>query len=160
MPVDQNGPMKGQISLRGHRADSALWGWNRSFEFTVYLSHHITDTSQPISSKLSQNEFKGETSSYIKRQAAKQKKTLFQGKEKQRAGRNIENLPHWSKVNDGIYFFFEQPGKFTSVSNENKLRSAMATYYDFFSRNTQGDKPIISIPYVDAFGSGNDLFVT
>ena len=36
-PTWQNGPTKGQISSRGHRAESALWGWNRSFEFTVYL---------------------------------------------------------------------------------------------------------------------------
>lgn len=33
----------------------------------------------------------------------------------------------------------------------------MATYYDFFSRNVEKDKPIISVPYVDAFGSGNNL---
>jgi len=45
-------------------------------------------------------------------------------------------------------------GKFTSISNTNNLRSTMATYYDFFSRNVEKDKPIISVPYVDAFGSG------
>ncbi|KAL9960905.1 hypothetical protein ACROYT_G034413 [Oculina patagonica] len=49
---------------------------------------------------------------------------------------------------------FVIPGKFTSISNTNNLRSAMATYYDFFSRNAESDKPIISIPYVDAFGGG------
>ena len=30
----------------------------------------------------------------------------------------------------------------------------MATYYDFFSTNTVRNEPIISIPYVDAFGIG------
>ena len=35
-PTWQNGPTKGQISSRGHRAESALWGWNRSFEFTAW----------------------------------------------------------------------------------------------------------------------------
>ena len=36
-PTWQNGPTKGQISSRGYRAESALWGWNRSFEFTVEI---------------------------------------------------------------------------------------------------------------------------
>ena len=30
----------------------------------------------------------------------------------------------------------------------------MATYYDFFSSNTVRNEPIISIPYIDAFGTG------
>ena len=30
----------------------------------------------------------------------------------------------------------------------------MATYYDFFSTNTIRNEPIISIPYIDAFGTG------
>ena len=30
----------------------------------------------------------------------------------------------------------------------------MATYYDFFSENLVRDAPIISIPYIDAFGTG------
>ncbi|XP_068693104.1 VWFA and cache domain-containing protein 1-like [Montipora foliosa] len=45
-------------------------------------------------------------------------------------------------------------GKFTYVSNTNNLRRDLATYYDFFSTNTIRDEPIISIPYVDTFGTG------
>ena len=30
----------------------------------------------------------------------------------------------------------------------------MATYYDFFSKNTESNKPIVSVPYVDAAGLG------
>ena len=45
-------------------------------------------------------------------------------------------------------------GKFTYVENTNNLRSDMATYYDFFSTNTIRNEPIISIPYIDAFGTG------
>ena len=48
-------------------------------------------------------------------------------------------------------------GKFTYVSNTNNLRRDMATYYDFFSSNIVRDEPIISIPYVDAFGTGKVL---
>ena len=55
---------------------------------------------------------------------------------------------------------FCQSGKFTSISDAKNLRSAMATYYDFFSRNAEKDRPIISVPYVDAFGSGNNIFST
>ncbi|KAL9960914.1 hypothetical protein ACROYT_G034422 [Oculina patagonica] len=45
-------------------------------------------------------------------------------------------------------------GKFTYVQDAKNLRRDLATYYDFFSTNTIRDKPIISIPYVDAFGTG------
>ncbi|KAL9960908.1 hypothetical protein ACROYT_G034416 [Oculina patagonica] len=45
-------------------------------------------------------------------------------------------------------------GKFTYVQDTKNLRRDLATYYDFFSTNTIRDKPIISIPYVDAFGTG------
>ncbi|KAL9960925.1 hypothetical protein ACROYT_G034433 [Oculina patagonica] len=45
-------------------------------------------------------------------------------------------------------------GKFTYVQDTKNLRKDLATYYDFFSTNTIRDKPIISIPYVDAFGTG------
>ena len=45
-------------------------------------------------------------------------------------------------------------GKFTYVQNTNNLRGDMATYYDFFSTNTIRNEPIISIPYIDAFGTG------
>ncbi len=34
------------------------------------------------------------------------------------------------------------------------LRKDLATYYDFFSTQTVRDEPIISIPYIDAFGTG------
>lgn len=45
-------------------------------------------------------------------------------------------------------------GTFTYVQNTNNLRTVMATYYDFFSSNTVRKEPIISIPYIDAFGLG------
>ena len=48
-------------------------------------------------------------------------------------------------------------GKFTYVSNTNNLRRDLGTYYDFFSTNTIRDEPIISIPNVDAFGTGKVL---
>lgn len=47
-----------------------------------------------------------------------------------------------------------QAGKFTTVSDTDNLRSVMATYYDFFSKNTERSKPIISVPYIDAAGLG------
>ncbi|KAJ7382932.1 hypothetical protein OS493_031707 [Desmophyllum pertusum] len=46
------------------------------------------------------------------------------------------------------------PGKFTSVSDTDNLRNAMATYYDSFSKNTESNNPIISVPYIDAAGLG------
>ena len=52
------------------------------------------------------------------------------------------------------YSYFLKHAKFTSVSNTDNLRSAMATYYDFFSKNTESSNPIISVPYIDAAGLG------
>ena len=54
--------------------------------------------------------------------------------------------------------FFFKAGKFTYVSNTNTLRNDMATYYDFFSSKTIRNEPIISIPYVDAFGLGKKRY--
>ncbi|XP_078384872.1 VWFA and cache domain-containing protein 1-like [Oculina patagonica] len=45
-------------------------------------------------------------------------------------------------------------GKFTYVKDTENLRKDLATYYDFFSTKTVRDEPIISIPYIDAFGTG------
>ncbi|KAL9960915.1 hypothetical protein ACROYT_G034423 [Oculina patagonica] len=45
-------------------------------------------------------------------------------------------------------------GTFTHVKNIKNLRKDLATYYDFFSTQTVRDEPIISIPYIDAFGTG------
>ena len=50
-------------------------------------------------------------------------------------------------------------GKFTYVQNTNNLRTVMATYYDFFSSNTVRNEPIISIPYIDAFGLGKNCII-
>ena len=47
-------------------------------------------------------------------------------------------------------------GRFTYVQDTNSLRKDLATYYDYFSKNTARDEPIISIPYIDAFGTGKD----
>ncbi|KAL9960894.1 hypothetical protein ACROYT_G034402 [Oculina patagonica] len=49
-------------------------------------------------------------------------------------------------------------GSFTTVSDTDNLLSVMATYYDFFSKNTEPNKPIISSPYVDV--AGFDLMTT
>lgn len=40
------------------------------------------------------------------------------------------------------------------VKDTKNLRKDLATYYDFFSTKTVRDEPIISIPYIDAFGTG------
>ena len=40
------------------------------------------------------------------------------------------------------------------MSNTNTLQNDMAINYDFFSSRTIRNEPIISIPYVDAFGTG------
>ena len=54
--------------------------------------------------------------------------------------------------------FFFKAGKFTYVSNTNTLRNDMATYYDFFSSKTIRNEPIVSIPYIDAFGTGKKRY--
>ena len=36
----------------------------------------------------------------------------------------------------------------------NNLRGDMATYYNFFSTHKARNEPIVSIPYIDAFGTG------
>ena len=57
-----------------------------------------------------------------------------------------------------LMLFFFKAGKFTYVSDTNTLRNDMATYYDFFSSKTIRNEPIISIPYVDAFGTGKKRY--
>ena len=36
----------------------------------------------------------------------------------------------------------------------------MATYYTLFSSIQQLTQPVVSVPYVDAFGTGNELSLT
>ena len=57
-------------------------------------------------------------------------------------------------------FFFPQPGIFTSVPDISTLRSKMATYYTLFASVQQLTQPVVSVPYVDAFGTGNELSLT
>ncbi len=42
----------------------------------------------------------------------------------------------------------------THVSDPSDLRSAMASYYDFFSEDNDNDNVIFSVPYFDGFGIG------
>ena len=65
-------------------------------------------------------------------------------------------LPSFDKQVTKILFglFCLRLGKLTYVQNTNNLRGDMATYYDFFFTNTIRNEPIISIPYIDAFGTG------
>ena len=57
-------------------------------------------------------------------------------------------------------FFFPQPGIFTSVPDISTLRSKMATYYTLFASVQQLTQPVVSVPYVDAFGTGKELNLT
>ena len=40
------------------------------------------------------------------------------------------------------------------------LRSKMATYYTLFASVQQLTQPVVSVPYVDAFGLGKELSLT
>ncbi len=42
----------------------------------------------------------------------------------------------------------------THVSDPSDLRSAMASYYDFFSEDGNDDGVIFSVPYLDSLGLG------
>ncbi|XP_068714497.1 VWFA and cache domain-containing protein 1-like [Montipora foliosa] len=54
------------------------------------------------------------------------------------------------------------PGKFTHVQDLSTLRSEMATYYtaDLFGSVKQLHQPVVSVPYVDAFGTGLLISIT
>ena len=52
-----------------------------------------------------------------------------------------------------------QAGVCTHVENPNDLRRQMARYYDFFSRTGMAPEPVVSVPYLDAFGLGMCFFV-
>ncbi|KAL9960900.1 hypothetical protein ACROYT_G034408 [Oculina patagonica] len=49
-------------------------------------------------------------------------------------------------------------GSYTFVEDMRTLRSKMATYYDLFAE--QLSRPVVSVPYVDAFGTGLLVSVT
>ncbi|XP_078384871.1 VWFA and cache domain-containing protein 1-like [Oculina patagonica] len=73
----------------------------------------------------------------------------------------LQDLPilqHIAEQNGASYGVPKAPdvtaGTFTHVKNIKNLRKDLATYYDFFSTQTVRDEPIISIPYIDAFGTG------
>ncbi|XP_078343118.1 VWFA and cache domain-containing protein 1-like [Oculina patagonica] len=51
------------------------------------------------------------------------------------------------------------PGKYTFVADVKNLRSKMATYYNFFALGEQ-DSPVVSVPYLDAFGTGLLMSIT
>lgn len=54
------------------------------------------------------------------------------------------------------------PGKFTHVQDLSTLRSELATYYtaDLFGSVKQLNQPVVSVPYVDAFGTGLLISIT
>ncbi|PFX25481.1 VWFA and cache domain-containing protein 1 [Stylophora pistillata] len=45
-------------------------------------------------------------------------------------------------------------GNFTSIDDTTNLRNTMGKYYDFFFKSGASYRPIISVPYIDAFGTG------
>jgi len=51
-------------------------------------------------------------------------------------------------------------GKYTFVEEINTLRSEMATYYNLFNSGKRLDRPVVSVPYVDAFGTGLLMSIT
>ncbi|XP_022802239.1 VWFA and cache domain-containing protein 1-like [Stylophora pistillata] len=51
------------------------------------------------------------------------------------------------------------PGRYKFVQDINNLRGEMATYYNLFSLGTQFD-PVVSVPYIDAFGTGLLMSIT
>ncbi|XP_015763441.1 PREDICTED: VWFA and cache domain-containing protein 1-like isoform X1 [Acropora digitifera] len=52
------------------------------------------------------------------------------------------------------------PGIFTSVPDISTLRTKMATYYTLFASVQQLTQPVVSVPYVDAFGTGLIVTIT
>ena len=51
--------------------------------------------------------------------------------------------------------FYLQNGTFTDVSRpEDDLRKTLGRYYDFFYNKDASNDPIISVPYYDGFGLG------
>ena len=61
---------------------------------------------------------------------------------------------------DVWFFFLPQPGIFTPVPDISTLRSKMATYYTLFASVQQLTQPVVSVPYVDAFGLGKEFSLT
>ena len=63
------------------------------------------------------------------------------------------------RLKTGIYFFSatlisrSQPGRYTFLEDIKTLRSVMATYYNLFALGKQLS-PVVSVPYIDAFGTG------
>lgn len=73
--------------------------------------------------------------------------------------RRVKRYPKFLTFFVLSYHRFFKEGTFTYVQNTNNLRTVMATYYDFFSSNTVRNEPIISIPYIDAFGLGKNCII-
>lgn len=51
-------------------------------------------------------------------------------------------------------------GRYTQVEDIKTLRSEMANYYNFFASGKVLDRPVVSVPYVDAFGTGLLISIT
>ncbi len=69
----------------------------------------------------------------------------------------LYNKYHYEKLSI-IYvtfsFFVHQAGRYIHIEDPAKLRSAMASYYDFFSDGQELEEVVFTVPYYDAFGIG------
>ena len=52
---------------------------------------------------------------------------------------------------------FLQPGNYTHIDGGN-VRIEIATYYNYLPKTVSLEKPVVSVPYMDAFGTGNYWF--
>ena len=51
-------------------------------------------------------------------------------------------------------FCYCQEGRFVRVTDAHNLRSAMARYYDYFSKSGSAPEPVFTVPYFGFFGLG------
>lgn len=73
-------------------------------------------------------------------------------------GRNI--LSSMAQQNGSLYDVEPEPntrtGRFIPIANPDQLRMNMGLYYEIFLKRDVQPQPVITIPYIDAFGLGNN----